>query len=149
MTTRPEEAVALFKQGFNCSQSVLATYGEQFGLKRQISLSLACGFGMGMGMGETCGAVTGAFMVIGLKHCASNPQDRQVRQEVYELIREFAKRFTARNHSIVCRDLLGCDPSTPEGSKIAIEKGLFKTICPKMVQDAAEILEEMLAKSHL
>jgi C_GCAxxG_C_C family probable redox protein len=144
MTTRPEEAVALFKQGFNCSQSILATYSEQFGLNRNKALSLASGFGMGMGMGETCGAVAGAFMVISLRYCPTNSQDRNTRQKVYELVREFSKRFTARNHSIICKDLLGCDPSTPEGNKIAVEKGLFRSICPKMVQDAAEIIEEML-----
>jgi C_GCAxxG_C_C family probable redox protein len=146
MATKPENAVALFKESYNCSQSILATYSEQFGLKRQTSLSLTSGFGMGMGMGQTCGAVTGAFMVLGLKHCSSNPQDRQARQALYELIREFSKRFTAHNGSIVCKDLLGCDPSTSEGAKIATEKGLFRSVCPKIVQDAAEILEEILDK---
>ena len=62
----PERAVALFKEGFNCSQAVLAAYGEQFELKQELALRVAGAFGGGMGrMGETCGAVTGAIMVRG------------------------------------------------------------------------------------
>jgi len=144
MSAKVEQAVFLFKQGFNCSQAILAVYGEQFGLKHKTALKLACGFGGGMRMAETCGAVTGAFMVIGLKHGAITTEDKSAKQETYELVKEFAKKFKSRNGSVICKELLGCDISTPEGIKIAQENNLFSSLCPKMVQDAAEIIEEMM-----
>ena len=138
-------AVASFKEGFNCSQAVLSVYGPQFGLGREAALKLACGFGGGMRMGQVCGAVTGAFMVIGLKHGQTEAVDKESKERTYRLVKEFAEKFTLRNSSIICRELLGCDISTPEGIKTATEKDLFNSFCPKMVQDAAEILEEMLS----
>jgi len=54
------------------------------------------------------------------------------------------KKFKTRNGSIVCRELLGYDISTPKGKQLAEEKQLFATLCPKYVQDAADIIEEIL-----
>jgi C_GCAxxG_C_C family probable redox protein len=95
-------------------------------------------------MGETCGAVTGAFMVIGLKYGKARDEDDGARDRTYELVGEFVARFKDRHGSIVCRELLGCDLSNPEGLTTAREKGLFETLCPHLVRDAAEILEEIL-----
>jgi C_GCAxxG_C_C family probable redox protein len=97
-----------------------------------------------MGMGETCGAVTGAFMVIGLKHGKTKADNDAAKETTYELVKELTSRFSARNGSIKCKELLGCDLSTPEGMEAVIEKKLFITLCPKFVQDAAEILEAFL-----
>jgi len=138
-------AVALFKNGFNCSQAILSVYGPKFGLDRETALKLACGFGGGMRMGQVCGAVTGAFMVIGLKYGQFDAADKESKEKTYRLVKEFAEKFTLRNSSIICKELLGCDISTSEGIKTATEKDLFNYFCPKMVQDAAEILEEMLS----
>lgn len=83
-------------------------------------------------------------MVLGLSADAATAGDRDRRPRIYEVVRDFAERFTTRNGSTTCKDLMGCDISTPEGLAFANEKGLFGTICPKMVQEAAGILEEML-----
>jgi C_GCAxxG_C_C family probable redox protein len=140
-----ETAVSRFADGFNCSQAVLSTYADDLGLDEETALRIAAGFGGGMGrMGETCGAVTGAMMVLGLKFGNTSPS-REAKDQMYARIREFAERFKTRNGSLACRDLLGCDISTAEGHKAAAERGLFTTVCPKLVRDAAEILEEMLA----
>ncbi len=142
---RVENAVSCLKGGLCCSQAVLCAYAEAFGLDREMALRLAAGFGGGMGrMAGTCGAVTGAYMVLGLKFDAATVSDRERRMRVYELVREFAERFKARNGSITCKDLMGCDIGTPEGHARAQEQELYATICPKMVQDAVEILEEIL-----
>jgi C_GCAxxG_C_C family probable redox protein len=140
---RINRAVARFKEGFNCSQAVLSVYGPQFGLFRETALKLACGFGGGMRMGQVCGAVTGAFMVLGLKYGQSDAENKKSKETTYRLVEEFTEKFRARNGSVICKELLGCDISTPEGLKTAIEKGLFRNFCPQIVQDAAEILEEM------
>jgi C_GCAxxG_C_C family probable redox protein len=139
-----EIAVSFFNQGFNCSQSILASYCEQFGFEREKALKIASGFGGGMGaMAQTCGAVTGAFMVLGLKHGSTYASDRQAKLNTYKLIREFTEKFKARNGSIICKDLLGCDISTEQGYRIAKEKDLFSSRCPEFVRDAAEIIEQM------
>ena len=143
--SKVELAVSCFDQGFACSQSVFSTYSPQFGLDRETALKVAGAFGGGMGhMGEICGAVTGAFMVIGLKHGGTIAEDEQSEEKTYSLVNEFVNRFKSRNGSIVCRELLGCDISTPEGLNTAREKKLFTTLCPKYVRDAAEIIEQIL-----
>ncbi len=143
--TRVELAVSCFKEGYTCSQALLSTYGAKFGLDRDIALRIADGFGGGMGsMGETCGVVTGAFMVIGLKHGRTVVEDRDAHRKTNSLINDFVRLFKSRNGSIVCKELLGCDVSTPEGLNSAREKKLFTTVCPKYVRDAAEIVEELL-----
>ncbi|MHC4630378.1 MAG: C-GCAxxG-C-C family protein [Planctomycetota bacterium] len=147
MDTKVEQAVSLFKQGYNCSQAcsqaILAAYAEHPDLRRKTALKLACGFGGGMRMAETCGAVTGAFMVIGLKYGPADAEDKNAKEKTYELVREFAEKFNSRNGSVICKELLGCDISTREGAKIAKENNLCSSLCPKMIRDAAEIIEEM------
>jgi len=100
-------------------------------------------------MGDTCGAVTGAFMVIGLTYGRIRADDELSKEKVYQLVQEFAKRFRSRHGSIVCRDLLGYDLSNPEGGKTITENHLTETRCPLFVQDAVEILEEMLHENKL
>ena len=146
MGAKIEKAVERFNNGFNCSQAVFASYSEQFGLDCERAFKVATGFGGGMRMGETCGAVTGAFMVLGLKYGNTTAQNQQSKEKTYEMIIEFTNRFKARNGSVSCRELLGCDISTPEGQKKARDEGLFSAVCPEMVKNAAEILEEMLAE---
>ncbi len=143
--SKVEKAAHLFKQGFSCSQAVLAACGEGLGVEEEKLLKISSGFGAGMGrMGEVCGAVTGAFMAIGLKHGRGKLEDQAAKEKTQQLVSEFAKRFKARHRTVICRDLLGCDLSTAAGIKIALEKNLFTTLCPKFVSSAAEILGEIM-----
>lgn len=145
--SKVNRAVAVFKEGYSCSQAILSTYGLQLGLEREVALKVACAFGGGMGrMGKTCGAVTGALMVIGLKCGLVEVTDQKAKETTYVLVREFMKRFIARNGSVECKVLLGCDLSTPEGIRYAKDKNVVSTICPKLVQQAAEILEDLVLK---
>jgi C_GCAxxG_C_C family probable redox protein len=139
-----DQVVAQFDEGLNCAQALLITYGPQLGLDRENALKIAAAFGSGMGRGETCGAVTGAIMVIGLKHARIKAMDYFSKEEIYDFAAEFITRFRERNETIVCRELLGCDVTTTEGLKVARKDRKFKKQCPKYVRDAAEILEEML-----
>ena len=136
-------AADLFRGGCACSQAILAVYGEPLGLPRDLALRIAAGFAGGMRQGETCGAVTGALMVLGLRHASADCDTPAGRKAAYDRVVEFAVRFKDRNESLVCRELLGCDISTPEGMRQAEQQNLFKTTCVKMVEDAAAILEEM------
>ena len=144
-----ENAVRLFQIGCACSQAILGTYGPRYGLDEGRSMRVAAGFAGGMRLGETCGAVTGAFMVLGLAHGGDNCTIAEGRQAAYGAVTTFAQQFRQRHGSLVCRELLGCDISTPEGAKVAQEKGLFRTTCDRLVRDAAELVGDMLPKpSH-
>lgn len=94
--------------------------------------------------GETCGAVTGVLMVIGLRHGKTRKDDDDARELTYALAQEFMDAFRERNGSLLCRALLGVDVSTPEGIAVVREQDLFRTLCPKFVKDAGELLEDLL-----
>lgn len=139
-----ECAVTYFKNGYCCSQAVFATCAPAYVMDPEMALKLASPFCGGMGrLGKTCGAVTGAFLVIGLAHGTDEPGS-QAREEAYRLVQEFATRFIKRNGALECRELIGCDIGTPEGHREATEKNLFETVCEKLVRDAVEIVEELL-----
>lgn len=138
-------AVACFNEGFSCSQAILSTFGEELNLDKNTAMKIADGFGGGMGrMALTCGAVTGAFMVIGVKYGRISADDREAKQKTTQLVRKFTKKFKEKNKTIVCKELMECDISTEEGFKQAKEHNLISTLCPKFVADAVEILEEIL-----
>jgi C_GCAxxG_C_C family probable redox protein len=140
--SKVQDAVACFKDGFNCSQAILSTYCDAFGLDEKTAMQISCGLGAGMGrLQETCGAVTGAYLLIGLKYGKFIKEDDPAKEKTYALVREFAKQFEERNKTTNCRELLGIDLMNGD-RQTAIER--VKTLCPKMVQDAAEIIEQML-----
>lgn len=141
---RAEEAARCFAQGASCSQAVLTAFCEELGLPRPVAFKVAAGFGGGMGrLGQTCGAVTGAIMVVGLRQGASGPADRATKERTYAQVRELVARFQARHGSVLCRELLGIDISTETGWQQAREQQLFATRCPAFVRSAVEILEEL------
>lgn len=95
-------------------------------------------------MQETCGAVTGAFMVIGLKFGKANEEDTHLVKLCYALVNEFKTKFEFKNNSINCRQLLGYDMTTAEGSKAISDNNLRYTVCVKCIEDAVEIIQEIL-----
>jgi C_GCAxxG_C_C family probable redox protein len=124
---------------------LLSVYADEFGLDKESALKVAAPFVGGMGMrGKTCGAVTGAFMVLGLKYGGIKDRGTLV-MEMRRILDEFVKKFEARHGSIDCKKLLGVNIYTPEGFKAAADKGLLATLCPNLVRDAAKITEELLA----
>lgn len=144
-----KRAEELFSQGYVCSQAVLASFAPRFGLNVDIALKIATPFGGGMAhMSETCGAVTGALMVIGLAEGNVRSEDKAAKQKAYDLAREFMDRFRSVNGTICCRELLGLDLSVPEQLQLAREQGLFETKCPGYVRDATRILQDLLELSR-
>jgi C_GCAxxG_C_C family probable redox protein len=143
-----DRAISLFASGFSCSQSVLAAFGPSLGLDEDTCLRIASPFGAGMGrMQETCGAVTGAFMAIGLKYGKGLSGSSEDKDRSYALARELSRLFCEKHGTMRCRDLLGCDMNTNEGRKHIQEKDLFKTLCPLYVKEAVQILEKLLKET--
>jgi C_GCAxxG_C_C family probable redox protein len=142
---KSDTALEYFKNGYNCSQAVFSAFAPEFGLDDDLSLKIACGFGSGIGgLQETCGAVTGACMAIGLKCGRGKSGDNAMKENTYRKIIEFTNNFKQAHGTIKCRDLIRVDISTQDGLKRARENGIFTTLCAKYVRDAAEILEKIL-----
>jgi len=124
---------------------MVAAFANRLGFSAEVAVKAAAGFGGGLGrQAQTCGAVNGACIVIGLRYGSTDPNDSDAKEFTYQTVREFCRQFRARNKTLQCRELLGCDISTPEGLAVAREKKLFATQCPKFVKDAAEILEQLI-----
>jgi C_GCAxxG_C_C family probable redox protein len=142
---RYEIANTLFNEGFNCAQALLVAYGTGLGINRDIALKIASTFGGGVGRtGETCGAVTGALMIIGLKYGITKP-DFENKMRPYNIVEKFINQFKTRNnaHSISCNELIGFRifPDRPLNRS---ERDIIQKRCPQYVQDAARIIEEIL-----
>ncbi len=148
MSEKSEKAVATFKKGFNCSQSVLSAFAADYGLSIINAQKIAAGFGGGIGrMAETCGAVSGAIMALGLHYGMSSEDPFSSNEATYQLVGEFLQRFKARHKTVVCRDLLGYDISNRQTLLEVRKLGLFRTVCPPFVRDAVEIMEALI-KEH-
>jgi C_GCAxxG_C_C family probable redox protein len=138
-------AISQIAGGFNCSQAVLSAFAKPLGLPEETALRIAAPFGAGIGrMGGMCGAVSGAFMAIGLKYGHTSVEDFVSKEKAYQVARFFAEQFQARLGSLQCRDLLGYDLSKPEELQLIREMGLFQTRCPALVRASAELLADLL-----
>lgn len=146
---RIEKAVALFKEGFNCSQSVVAAFADHYGFTQEQALRMSASFGGGIGrMRETCGAACGLFMLAGLETGCTEGANREGKAANYALVQELAKEFITRNGALKCADLLGLSAQEPVVStpEARTDKYYAKRPCVKMVEEAARIWCEYLDK---
>jgi C_GCAxxG_C_C family probable redox protein len=140
-----EKAKQHFQSHFNCAQSVLLAYSEDYGLSEVLASRIAQAFGGGLArQGEICGAVTGAMMVIGLKYGKTRAEDNAAREKTYCLTQKFFSHFKEKHGSLVCRQLLGVDLSQPGGYELASRQGLFNSVCSEIIVSAIQILEAIL-----
>jgi len=143
-----QRAMELFKQGYNCSQAVLATFSDEIGIDFETALKISSSFGGGMGrLREVCGAVSGMFMVVGMKFGFTNPKDKLSKSEHYKLIQQLANNFKEKNHSIICRELLGLNTKGESYIPEARTQEYYKKRpCIQLVGDAVDIIEEFISK---
>lgn len=152
MKSRTEQAVALFLEGYNCSQSVFAAYADLFGMEKETALRVSASFGGGIGrMREVCGAANGMFMVAGMLSGSTEGKDQVAKRNNYEIVQRLAEEFKKENGgSYICRELLGLDKNgkkvilgdtTPEART---EEYYKKRPCLKTIQGAAALVERML-----
>lgn len=150
MSGKAEQAMELFKQGYNCAQSVFAAFCGDLGMDFEIALKLSSSFGGGMGrLREVCGAVSGMFAIAGMKYGYTDPKDSKAKAAHYKLIQELAARFRAENHSIICRELLGLDagPDSPV-PELRTDKYYERRPCAELVGCAARLMEELISKTE-
>ncbi len=141
--TTADDAVALFNQGFNCTQAVLSVFAESFGLDTGMARRIAQGFGAGVSRSdEMCGAASGAIMVIGLRYGGVRADDTEAREATYAAVADFLQRFKRLHGSIECTDLLGYNLSDPR--QHAEAKKIVQRRCPMFVSDAVTLLETIV-----
>ena len=143
---RAEKAKSLFKEGYNCSQSVLLAYCDFLGLDKQLAANITAPLGGGMGrLREVCGAVSGMFMVAGLHYKAPIPNDKDAKTKIYKIVQELAESYRKENGSIICRDLLKLDHKSDNPVPEERTEGYYKRRpCAEYVGIAARIVGEKI-----
>ena len=149
MEERIEKAIGLFKEGYNCSQSVVAAFADLYGFTNEQALKMSASFGGGIGrMRQTCGAACGLFMLAGLETGCTEGKDREGKEANYKVVQELAEEFRKRNGSLICAELLGLSktaptPATPEARTTEYYK---KRPCEELVGISARIVGEKIAE---
>lgn len=142
---KEKTAINYFKNGFNCAQAVLISYRDEVNMQDNDLLKISCGFGAGMGrLQDTCGAVSGAYMVIGLKYGKYYKEDDEAREKTYSLVREFEIEFKKINKTTNCKELLGCNLLTEDGKKYYTDNNLKEKVCIKCIEDSIKILDKLV-----
>ena len=149
MEDRINRAVELFKQGYNCSQSVVVAFADIYDIDKNMALKMSASFGGGIGrMREICGAACGMFLLAGFQECAITGEDNKSKSNNYKVVQELAAEFAKRNGSLKCGELLGLvksDKITNQAEERTAEY-YKKRPCAKMVEEAARIYAEYLER---
>ena len=147
MTKSAEE---LFKEGYNCAQAVFCAHCEKYGMDFETGAKISSPFGGGMGrMREVCGAVSGMFMLLGLKEGYTSPTDNEAKKVLYSKVQQLAAEFKEEFGSIICKELLGLEPKCPCNDPNPTkrdEKFYKKRPCVENVKFASELFEKMCEK---
>lgn len=133
MDTRIEETIVRHNKGYNCAQAVACTYCDLVGIDEETMFRMTEGLGLGMGgMQGTCGAVTGACILAGMKNSTGNLEQPDSKASTYKLSRELVRQFEEKNQSSICKELKG------------VETGVMLRSCQDCIKDAAKLVEEIL-----
>lgn len=145
MSEKTEKAKALFLGSYNCSQSTFSVFASELRLTFKQATDLTSGLGAGMCyQGRTCGAVAGAYLALGLVSGQYCDEPELIKENTFQLIREFNKEFQGKFGSTECKQLLGVDLSSQEGILEGKEKELFTKRCPLFVEQAVQFVEKAL-----
>ena len=145
MKFKQDKAIGSFRSGLNCAQAVLTAYSDNLSFDNSLALNISSGFGGGMGrLQETCGAVTGSFMVLGIYNGKKYNENTLKKEKSYSMIQLFSEKFKSIHGTTDCKSLLKCDLKTEEGQLFAKENHLFETLCERCISDSIMIIEELI-----
>jgi len=140
------EALNLYDRGYNCSQAVAGAWCGDVNLPFETAVMISSGFGGGMGkMREVCGAVSAAFMILGMA-CSNGMPGTEPKKEMYDLVRRYAERFKEENEaaSVLCRDITGISGAAAEEFHDELSVKLRKQKCRQVIALASALLEEFI-----
>ncbi len=145
MNTTKDKAIQSFQSGMNCAQAVVTAYADRLKFDPDLAAGLSCGFGGGMGrLQQTCGALTGAFMVLGIHNSRLYTDRAELKNVTYTQVRKINEKFRQRQGATDCRSLLGCDLQTDEGMQFHKDTNQSKMICEKCIAASIELLDEIV-----
>lgn len=148
MNPKETKALKAFQSGMNCAQSVLLPYSGDYKFDDHLAYQISSGFGGGMGrLQKTCGAVTGAFMVLGIYNCKKYGNHKLQTDNNRILIQEFNRKFLLKHNSTNCDELIGCNLNTDDGQTYAEKNKVKERICEKCIIDAIEIVDSLINNS--
>ena len=131
--TKKELANTLHEKKYNCCQAVACAFAEEVGVPMETLFKAAEGFGFGMGCAQcTCGALSGAVLLAGFCHSDGSLDNPCTKGETYQLSKQLVTKFIEKNDSAVCKELKG------------METGKVLRSCPGCIEDAVEIVQEVL-----
>lgn len=131
--TKKEKAIELHDKRFNCCQAVACAFAKEIGMDEATLFKIGEGFGLGMGcMDGTCGALSGAIMLAGLKNSDGNLDAPATKADTYKISKEMLNSFREKCGSTICRELKGVDT------------GKLLCTCPDCITNAVEVVEEVL-----
>ncbi len=131
--TKKELAIENHNKGYNCCQAVACAFAKEVGIDESIIFKAGEGFGLGMGCTEcTCGAISGAVIITGLKNSTANLDGPKSKAETYQISKEIVTAFQSKNGSTTCKDLKG------------METGKVLRSCEGCIEDATELVETIL-----
>src|SRR5574344_2142545 len=156
---RVQKAVELFRQGYNCSQSVVGAFADLYGYTPEQAFRMSASFGGGIGrMREVCGAACGLFMLAGLQTGATVGSDKEGKAANYALVQKLAGMLKEKNGSIICGVMLGLRKSDTEPMKSdqvssipaeRTEQYYKKRPCIKLIGQAAQLWADYLEHNTL
>ncbi len=120
------------EKDLNCAETIVYAANEAYQLNlSKETLHASAGFGGGMAMEETCGALTGAILVLGIMLVQDRAHENDKMKEIVaDLFRRYEERKGTSNCKILKEQFREEDPIK----------------CRGIVMDAAEVLEELLSK---
>ena len=132
------------EQKYNCAESTLLALSQAWGISSDAVPHIASGFGAGVGRhGLICGALAGAVMAIGLRFGSPDPTKAEKRKLITAYSSQLVERFRDSFTDTDCRELIGCDLSTPEGTKKAKEEQVRTKKCRHFVRQTVELAIEI------
>jgi C_GCAxxG_C_C family probable redox protein len=144
---RIDQAIALLTSGCPCSETILRAYGPSLGLSRGEAFEIAVSLARKVNMCEACGAVTGAYIILGKRQPAEMPDRGESEQRLVNSLQEFTNRFKARHGTVTCRKLL-IESARKRKPHNLRDGTIIPGLCPRLVNDAGQLLEQMLNKGH-
>ena len=139
-----EKALSFFNEGYACSQSVLLAFAPDYGINETHAKLISSSFGGGMGrLREKCGAVTGAFMVIGLAFGNTDPRDIETKLSSYAKVREINSIIQDIYGTTLCGEIL----RTHVREADVADRKHHKIICVKVITHTVGALYDILHAS--
>ncbi len=147
--TKSELAKKRFKEGYHCSQAVLEAFSGEYGLDPVLARKIATPLAGGSGQGGECGAVAGALIALGMEYGMADPGDHEAFNNTFKKVGIFIERFREIHGNINCNQLIGIDIFSEEGLREFREKNIKLTQCIQYVEDAVEIVEEIICQDRM